>query len=153
MSANSSNADHLSDADRAELSRNWRLYRAHVEGQYGSHDGHDEVTVFVEAASHREAADRIARSLAASQPHRQELRDSIYNCSSAAELIEQGESADVDLRLFEVGWGGGQAPVMCRAPVFLVRNVEALASKWAQAIAVCGRRTRELAERGRGIAG
>lgn len=32
--------------------------------------------------------------------------DSIYNLQSAAALVEEGVSEDVDARLFEVGWGG-----------------------------------------------
>jgi hypothetical protein len=106
-----------------------RVYRAHVQAERGT----CELTVYVEAFSHERAIAKIAAMIEACQPGRKDVRDAIYNCSSAAECIEQGESADRELRLFEVGWGGGGGPLMCRDPVFLVENPGAWAAKWAAA--------------------
>jgi hypothetical protein len=35
----------------------------------------------------------------------------IYNIDPAFELIEQGEGADLDVRLFEIGWGGPEGVI------------------------------------------
>ncbi|HZF31338.1 MAG TPA: hypothetical protein VE907_19640 [Gammaproteobacteria bacterium] len=106
-----------------------RVYRAHVQAAAGA----CEITVYVEAGSHEGAIRKISAAIEASQPLRKDVRDAIYNCSSAAECVEQGASTDLELRLFEVGWGGGRGPLMCRDPVFLVENPGAWAAKWAAA--------------------
>lgn len=36
------------------------------------------------------------------------VNGNIYNIDPAFDLIEQGEGADLDVRLFEIGWGGPQ---------------------------------------------
>lgn len=106
-----------------------RVYRAHVSPA----SGECEPTVYVEAGSHEGAIRKIVAAISACQPWRKDVADAVYNCHSAVELIDQGESADVELRLFEVGWGGGRSPSMCSNPVFLVEEPGAWAAKWAEA--------------------
>lgn len=108
-----------------------RVYRAHVEPLRGE----CERTVYVEAGSHEQALRMITAALEACWPWRMGVNERVYNCTSAVECIEQGESEDLERRLFEVGWGGGRPPLMCREPVFLVENPGAWAAKWAEAIA------------------
>lgn len=87
-----------------------RVYRAIVEPPRGA----CELTVYVEAAWPRRYVD-----------------EAIYNVASAVDCIEDGESEDLEVRLFEVGWGGGRPPLLCRKPVFLVEDPGAWARKWA----------------------
>jgi hypothetical protein len=105
------------------------VYRAHVQAA-GSEC---ERTVYVEAISHEQAIKKITAVLEACEPWRSCANERVYNCSSAVELVEEGESDDVELRLFEVAWGGGRPPQMCRHPVFLVKNPGAWAAKWSAA--------------------
>lgn len=97
------------------------VFRAHVAPPVGP-----EWTCFVEASS-REAAWQKIRSLTSDE-------HDVYNVHSAAKLIAEGESEDPELRLFEVGWGGGLPPRFCEHPVFFVRNPGDWARKWAFAI-------------------
>jgi hypothetical protein len=104
-----------------------RLYRAHIAADsYGT-----ERTAFVEALSHHGAIRKIANAVAAlEQRLPQTVQDRIYNCWSAAELIEDGMSEDVELRLFETGWSGDRAVSFVEEPLFLVAS-PALIRKWA----------------------
>jgi hypothetical protein len=103
-----------------------RLYRAHIGAdQYGT-----ERTAFVEALSHHGAIRKIANAVAALEQRLPESVESrIYNCWSAAELIEDGTSEDPTLRLFETGWCGKEASYVDE-PLFLVAS-PALIRKWA----------------------
>ena len=58
------------------------------------------------------------------------VEERIYNCSSAQELVDDGISEDLELRLFEVGWSGTSA-YFVEEPLFLVTS-PALIRKWAQ---------------------
>src|SRR5690606_6489810 len=95
------------------------VFRAHVAPPVGP-----EWTCFVEASS-REAAWQKIRSLTS---------DDVYNLHSAATLIATGESEDPELRLFEIGWGGGLPPRFCEHPVFLLPNPGDWTRKWSAAI-------------------
>ena len=106
-----------------------RLYRAHVQP---ARDGRaPEITVFVEAASHHAAVRKIANALAAMETRLPDaIAERIYNCYHARELIEDGVSEDVELRLFETGWSGDRAVSFVEQPLFLVA-APALIRKWA----------------------
>lgn len=97
------------------------VYRAHVAPQVGA-----EWTCFVEASSMESAWQKV-RWLTGPE-------DDVYNVRSAWELIEQGESEDLELRLFEVSWGGDKPPEFCEHPVFLLPRPGDWARKWAAAI-------------------
>jgi hypothetical protein len=105
-----------------------RLYRAFIGADsYGT-----ERTAFVEAASHHDAVRKIANAVAALDTRLPDaIEERIYNCYSARELIDEGLSEDIGLRLFETGWGGGRAVSFVDEPLFLV-TAPALIRKWAQ---------------------
>ena len=106
-----------------------RLYRAHV--QPSDYRGLER-TAFVEASRHDGACKKIAAAVAALE-HRQpaDVADRIYNVYSAQELIDEGVSDDLELRLFETGWSGGRATHFVREPLFLLAEPSALIRKWA----------------------
>lgn len=106
------------------------LYRAHIEPRDGRGP---ERTAFVEAFSHQCACKKIAATIAALE-HRQtiEVADRIYNCCSAQELIDEGLSEDLDLRLFETGWSGGKATHFVSEPLFLLERPSDLIRIWAE---------------------
>jgi hypothetical protein len=106
-----------------------RLYRAQVmpvdwRGR--------ERTAFVEAVSHNCACKKIAAVIAALE-HRQpaDVADRIYDCHGAQELIEEGVSEDIEIRLFETASSGGKATHFVTEPLFLVDRPAALCRKWA----------------------
>ena len=105
-----------------------RLYRAHIGAEsYGI-----ERTAFVEASSHQAAVRKIANAVAALEICLPEsIHERIYNVASAADLIDEGVSQDVDLRLFETGWSGNQAISFVEFPLFLITS-PTLIRKWAQ---------------------
>jgi hypothetical protein len=106
-----------------------RLYRAHVQPARDSRA--PELTVFVEAATHQAAIRKIANAVAIMETRLPDaIEDRIYNCYSARELIEDGASEDIELRLFETGWSGDRAVSFVDAPLFLVA-APALIRKWA----------------------
>jgi hypothetical protein len=88
-----------------------RLFRAHLEPAADSRG--PERTAFVEAAGHRDAIRKIAAAVAALDGCLPEtvIENRIYNCISARELIDEGLSADVELRLFETGWCGNDVAI------------------------------------------
>jgi hypothetical protein len=108
-----------------------RLYRAHVEPQ---HSRGVEVTAFVEAASREAAVRKISHAITAlefgSTP--ESVAERIYNCNSAAELIDDGLGEDIEARLFETGWGGGKPICFVEHPLFLIEDAAALIRAWAQ---------------------
>jgi hypothetical protein len=108
-----------------------RLYRAFVS----SRDYREpERTAFVEAYSHNAAAKKIADVVAAlefgSTP--EQVQERIYNCSSGQELIDEGLSEDLELRLFETGWTGGKATHFVEEPLFLLDAPATLIRVWAR---------------------
>jgi len=106
-----------------------RLYRAHIEP---SDCRGVERTAYVEASSHDCACKKIAAAVAALE-HRApaDVADRIYNPYSAQELVADGLSDDLELRLFETGWSGGKATHFVREPLFLLAEPSALIRKWA----------------------
>ena len=107
-----------------------RLYRAHISSAFGYGD---ECTAFVEAGSHQAAIRKIANAVAALEMRLpDQVEDRIYNCHSARELIAEGLSDDIGLRVFETGWGGGRAVSFVEQPLFLVAAPAALIRQWAQ---------------------
>lgn len=108
-----------------------RLYRAHVEPH---HRRGVERTAYVEAFSEHGAVELIAAAIAAIERRpSEEVRERIYNCASARELIDQGESTDYELRLFEVGWSAERIHFV-RHPLFLVESSGPLARAWARTL-------------------
>jgi hypothetical protein len=106
-----------------------RLYRAHICSAYGYGT---ERTAYVEAASHRDATRKIANAVAALECRLPDaVEERIYNCTSARELIEEGLSEDIELRLFDTGWCGGEAISFVQEPLFLAGAPD-LIRKWAQ---------------------
>ena len=106
-----------------------RLYRAHIGAEsYGT-----ERTAFVEAVSHQAAARKIANAVAALELRLPEtIEERIYNVTSAQEeLIDEGLSEDLEMRLFEIGWCGNMPTAFVEDPLFLV-TAPALIRKWAQ---------------------
>jgi hypothetical protein len=108
----------------------FRLYRAHISPAFGYGA---ECTAFVEAASHRAAIRKIANTVAALETRLpDQVEERIYNCYSARELIDDGFSEDVELRLFETGWGGNKVVSWVRQPLFLLAAPAELIRKWAR---------------------
>jgi hypothetical protein len=110
-----------------------RLYRAFIGApSYGT-----ERTAFVEAASHRDAIRRIANAVGALEMQLpDQVEERIYNCASARELMDEGMSEDVEMRVFETGWSGGKPICFVEEPLFLVAAPAALIRRWAQISAV-----------------
>jgi hypothetical protein len=108
----------------------FRLYRAHIGA--GARDA--ERTAFVEAASHQDAARKIANAVAAFEGRLPDaVAERIYNVSSARELVAEGLSGDIELRLFETGWSR-EAISFVQEPLFLLAAPAGLIRKWAQII-------------------
>ena len=107
-----------------------RLYRAFVQPAADSRK--PEFAAFVEAVGHQAAIRKIAATIAAVEGCTQEsVEERVYNAYSARELIDEGLSEDIELRLFETAWGGGRAVCFVESPLFLVA-APALIRKWAQ---------------------
>ncbi len=105
-----------------------RLYRAHIQPAFHTLP---ERTAFVDASSERAARLKIASVLAALEgcaPTDAEQR--LYNLKSAHTCIDEGASADHELRLFEVGWGA--SIVFVSEPLFLVAQPGRLARLWSR---------------------
>lgn len=114
----------------AEVPRHFsRIFRAHVSPAF---DFGPERTAYVEAFSHRDAIRKIANAIAALESRLPDaVQERIYNVASARELVNEGLSQDVEVRLFETGWYAGQAISFVQEPLFLV-CAPALIHKWAQ---------------------
>jgi hypothetical protein len=85
---------------------------------------------FIEAPNDNSVVPKIAaviRALERRAPA--DVRDRIYNCHSAQELLNEGLSADQELRLFESGWSCGQ-PTYVREPLILLDTSAALIRIW-----------------------
>jgi hypothetical protein len=107
-----------------------RIYRAHIGSAYGYGK---ERTAYVEAASHRDATRKIVNAVAALECRLPDaVEERIYNVASARELIEEGLSKDIELRLFETGWCGDEAVSFVEEPLFLLAAPAALIRKWTQ---------------------
>jgi hypothetical protein len=105
-----------------------RLYRAVVEP--ADWRGTERIA-FVEASSDRDAVRKIAAAIGALEYRLPvTIEERIYNCSSAAECVEEGMSEDPDLRIFETGWNG-HGVTYAREPLFLLDAPAVLARKWA----------------------
>jgi len=107
------------------------LHRAFVEPR---HWPGIELTAFVKASTRRWAIHRIATVIAALEDGgtAESVSHRIYNCTSAAECVEEGLSEDLELRIFETGWGGGKPICFVQHPLFLVPDPAPLCRKWAQ---------------------
>jgi hypothetical protein len=108
-----------------------RIYRAFVQPAADSR--RPEITAFVEAAGHHAAIRKIANTVAALEGCLPEtvMENRIYNCSSARELVDEGLSTDIELRLFETGWSGNEAVSFVTEPLFLLAAPAALIRVWA----------------------
>ena len=106
-----------------------RVYRAHVQpADWPS----AERTAFIEASSHHAAVRKIAVVVAALEYRSPDpVEERIYNCKGAEECIEEGLSADLELRLFEIGWNGHEPIAFVEHPLFLLDECVALIRKWA----------------------
>jgi hypothetical protein len=110
-----------------------RLYRAHIQP---AHDWRQpELTAFLEAGSRETAVRKIAQAIAAiefgSTPA--SVQERIYNCSGAAELIDEGLSENLEERLMETGWSGGKATHFVEHPLVLLSDPAPLLFVWARA--------------------
>jgi hypothetical protein len=106
-----------------------RTYRAHVEATVGMFD---ELSVFVEADSHREADDRVRFVCAALLNSDQTLEElvTIHETRNAIEIFDAGSSAVQYLRLFEKALDGDGRIQWIRAPIFALRDPVDLMQKW-----------------------
>ncbi len=108
-----------------------RLFRAHVQPQ----DGHrPELTAFVEAGSRETAVRKICQTIAAMEFGSTEasVRERVYNCSGAVELINEGLGEDIEGRLLETGWGGGKPICFVEHPLALLADPAPLLKVWAR---------------------
>ena len=82
------------------------------------------MTAFVKASTRRWAIHRIATVIAALEDGgtAESVSHRIYNCTSAAECVEEGLSEDLEARIFETGWGGGKPICFVQHPLFLVAD-------------------------------
>lgn len=86
--------------------------------------------VFVEASSERDARLKVAAVLAILEYRSiTEAESRVYNVKSARHCLDDGSSADLERRMFEVGRRG---LAFVRQPIFLLREPAALTRKWAQ---------------------
>jgi hypothetical protein len=113
------------------------VWRGHVQPALMSLP---ERTAFVDATTERGARLKIAAVVAGLEGARPEDVDyRVYNVKPARTCIEEGESVDHELRLFEIGWGG-DGIVFVREPLILLQQPGPLARAWARALTAAGRR-------------
>ena len=99
-----------------------------------------ERTAYVDATTERGARLKIAAAVAGLEGVRPQHVDyRVYNVRPARVCIEEGESEDHELRLFEIGWGG-DGIVFVREPLILLQQPGPLARVWARTLAAAGRR-------------
>jgi len=93
-----------------------------------------ELTAFVEAASREGAIRKISQTVAALEfgSTAESVAERIYNCNSAAELIDEGIGEDLETRLFETGWSGGKPICFVEHPLFLIEDAAPLIRAWAR---------------------
>ena len=65
-------------------------------------------------------------------------RTTTRSAKPARTCIEEGESEDHELRLFEIGWGG-DGLVFVREPLILMQRPGPIARVWARSLAAAGR--------------
>jgi hypothetical protein len=107
-----------------------RLFRAFVTAADYSQP---KITAFIEAATREAAVRKLTAHIAILEYRKlEEVAERIYNCYSAAELIDEGLSGDRALRLFETGWSGGKATHYVESPLVLTTNPGALLRLWAR---------------------
>jgi hypothetical protein len=122
-----------------------RLYRAVVEPTDSRGVSRH---AFIEAPTHNAAMSKIAAVISALE-HRipDDVRDRIYNCHSAQELVADGVSEDLGLRLFESGWSCGR-PTYVRQPLILLDapaadpNLDPLPGRFARSLVTANHRRR-----------
>jgi hypothetical protein len=99
-----------------------------------------ERTAFVDATTERGARLKIAAAVAGLEGVRPEDVDyRIYNVKPARTCINEGESEDHELRLFEIGWGE-DGVVFVREPLILLQQPGPLARVWARTLEAVGGR-------------
>ncbi len=99
-----------------------------------------ERTAYVDATTERGARLKIAAAVAGLEGVRPDDVDyRIYNVKPTRICIEEGESEDHELRLFEIGWGG-DGIVFVREPLILLQQPGPLTRAWARTLAAAGRR-------------
>lgn len=101
-----------------------RIWRGHVQPVLSIFP---ERTAFVDATTERGARLKIAAAIAGLEGVRPEDVDvRIYNVKSARKCIDEGQSQDHELRLFEIGWGA-DGIVFVEDPLFLMQKPGPLA--------------------------
>jgi len=109
-----------------------RLYRCHIAATGSG----SERTAFVESSCHHGARRKVANAVAALEMCKpDDIEERIYNCASAYELIDQGSSPDVAVRVFETGWCDDKVMSYVEHPLFLVAD-PALIRAWVRAVGV-----------------
>jgi len=107
-----------------------RLFRAYVSPLSPSCP---ELTVFAEASSRDGGRRRICELVALiTRRTVDDIDNALYNLYSAEELLDEGESAVTESRLFECGWSGERISYVA-APLFLVTNPAPLLQAWTLA--------------------
>jgi len=101
-----------------------RIWRGHVQPILSIFP---ERTAFVDATTERGARLKIAAAVAGLEGIRPEdVDDRIYNVKSARRCIDDGQSEDHEMRLFEIGWGA-DGIVFVEDPLFLLQRPGPLA--------------------------
>jgi hypothetical protein len=107
-----------------------RLFRAHISAPDSSRP---ELTAFVEAGTRDAAVRKIAGAIAVLEYRNfEDVAERLYNCSSAAELIDEGLSDDLEARLLETGWSGGKPTHFVEHPLVLLADPTPLLKVWAR---------------------
>lgn len=106
-----------------------RLFRAFVSPAEGYGP---EITAFIEAGTRDAAVKKIAACVATLEYRKPEdVAERIYNCNSWPDLVADGVSDDLAMRLFETGWSGGKATHFVPQPLFLLAQPAELIRIWA----------------------
>jgi hypothetical protein len=106
----------------------WQIYRVQIEPR----EPHIiERFAFVEAFSPEDACIRIATASACFDNMLvSDVRERV-NAKSFEECMDEGVSADLELRLFEVEWTEGRVTQWVQEPMFLLSKPSELTLKWA----------------------
>lgn len=105
------------------------LYRAVVEPSTDA-GAYVERIVFFQANSRDDAARKLTALIAAIDGVPED-QVSFYNLDSYQELVNNGVSENVRLRIFETGWQGLNVACWARNPLFLVRDPGPLFRLWS----------------------
>jgi hypothetical protein len=107
----------------------WQIYRVRIEPRCPFDP---ERFAFVESYSKDDACARIAvASTGFDRCTLSEARSRV-SAKSYEECRHDGVSADLELRLFEIGWSNGRATAWVREPMFFLPEPSALTRKWSQ---------------------